>query len=310
MKFEVRNSKSEIRVLRSALRVGFTLIELLTVIVIIGILAAVLAPAVSHLLKGDNTLAATRQMLDDCARARQMAISQRTTVYMVFIPTNFWNDPYSASGNPGGSWAPLGNARYAPDFRASTVVTQLYAAQLNGYMMTSLRGVGDQPGRFNPKDLVRVKTLPDKAFFAPFKFLAPTNGAPNLPYPTNRPDLRITGFLKTSVVPFPTVDMLTNGNIVSDIATKRLAYVTLPYIAFNYLGQLTPGDGSVLDYDENIPLAYGSVVNARNQTNKAPIQGLPTFAETPPGNSTNISYNIIHIDRLTGRARLERQEVK
>jgi hypothetical protein len=29
----------------------------------------------------------------------------------------------------------------------------------------------------------------------------------------------------------------------------------------------------------------------------------------PPGNSTNSSYNIVHIDRLTGRAILEYQKM-
>jgi len=39
----------------------------------------------------DAMTAATRQMLDDVGRARQLAISQHTTVYMVFVPENFWN---------------------------------------------------------------------------------------------------------------------------------------------------------------------------------------------------------------------------
>src|SRR5579863_5795993 len=69
---------------------AFTLIELLTVIAIVGILAALVAPVFIHFTKPDVTEAATRQMLDDVARARQLAITQRATVYMVFIPTNFW----------------------------------------------------------------------------------------------------------------------------------------------------------------------------------------------------------------------------
>jgi hypothetical protein len=56
-------------------------------------------------------------------------------------------------------------------------------------------------------------------------------------------------------------------------------------------------------------LDYGSIAEFRNQTNKMFAQGLPSAIESPPGNSTNVSYNIIHIDRLTGRARLERQDV-
>src|SRR6516225_1947550 len=69
---------------------AFTLIELLVVIAIVGILAALVGPVIIHLAKPDVTEAATRQMLDDVARARQLDISQRTTVYIVFIPTNFW----------------------------------------------------------------------------------------------------------------------------------------------------------------------------------------------------------------------------
>src|SRR4051812_4982181 len=103
MKANRRVSSVECRVLRSAgfrhssfeirrCRDAFTLIELLTVIAIVGILAALLAPVLKNFSKPDVTVAATRQMLDDVARARQLAISQRSTVFMVFVPTNFWSD--------------------------------------------------------------------------------------------------------------------------------------------------------------------------------------------------------------------------
>ena len=42
-----------------------------------------------------------------------------------------------------------------------------------------------------------------------------------------------------------------------------------------------------------------------------PTAGQPAVAdvnEAPPGNDVSISYNVIHVDRLTGRARLERQD--
>jgi hypothetical protein len=38
--------------------------------------------------------------------------------------------------------------------------------------------------------------------------------------------------------------------------------------------------------------------------------GLSLFREMPPGNSAGSSYNIVHIDRLTGRAMLEFQKVQ
>jgi prepilin-type N-terminal cleavage/methylation domain-containing protein len=72
---------------------AFTLVELLTVIAIVGILVAMVAPVLSNFRRGDLTASATRQLIDDVARARQLAISHRTTVYMVFVPTNFWDDP-------------------------------------------------------------------------------------------------------------------------------------------------------------------------------------------------------------------------
>lgn len=288
------------------LRKGFTLIELLTVIAIIGVLAALLAPVLKNFSKPDASVSATRQMLDDVARARALAISQRSTVYMFFVPTNFWNDPFKITGVNG--WTALQQGT-SPYITTSMTATQAYGAQWNGYRIVSLRNVGDQPGATHPKDLSDIKTLPNGSFIAPFKFTAPNyyQSPPPAPHPINRLDLPIYGFLMTNTIPFPTCDIMTNGSFVSQFP-GTLHFVTVPYIAFNYLGQLTPGDGSVLPYDENIPLSYGSIAPTLSPVNKLPVQGLPSVREDPPGNSTNISYNLIHIDRLTGRARLERQD--
>lgn len=270
---------------RAPNRRAFTLIELLTVVAIIGILAALIAPVFKHFSKSDVNEAATRQMLDDFARARQLAISTRSTIYMVFVPTNFWTST---------GWGNLPTT-----MQQSTVVTQMYGSQWTGYYIESLRTVGDQPGRVDPHDLQKVRNLPDGSFIAPFKFSS-------LPYP-NAPlvvqsTYPVYGFLTSSNIPFPTADVLTNSNPPS-------SYPTVPYIAFNYLGQLTPGDGSLLPYDEFVPLAYGSLMPSKDPNSKAYVKGLPNATEAPAGNSTNISYNLIHIDRITGRARVERQDV-
>jgi hypothetical protein len=186
----------------------------------------------------------------------------------------------------------------------------MYAAPLNGYMMVSMRDVGDQPGRTFAKDLMRVKTLPAGAFISPLKFYDALPYPFTPTYPLNRPDLPIYRFLRTNAIPFPTSDVMTNDSFMLQYqkSPRGINFVTVAYIAFNYLGQLTAGDGTVLPYDENIPLAYGSLATTRNPTNKMPDRGPISVIETPAGNDTNISYNIIHIDRITGRARLERQD--
>ena len=85
----------------------------------------------------------------------------------------------------------------------------------------------------------------------------------------------------------------------------------MPYIAFNYLGQLTFDGQNLASRDEYIPLVQGSVSPAINPATKAFVIGSsPSVTENAPGNGTNISYNIVHIDRLTGRATLEFHKVQ
>ena len=77
---------------------------MLVVISILGIIAALTIPAIKNFGKSDINISASRQMLDGVARARQLAISQRTTVYMVFVPTNFWviSGNFPSESIPGG----------------------------------------------------------------------------------------------------------------------------------------------------------------------------------------------------------------
>ena len=77
---------------------GFTLIELLVVIAIIIILAAIAAPTLNS-FRPNLPQTAARQLLNDLAHARHLAISQRTTVYMIFCPTNFWGGNNLAAYN-------------------------------------------------------------------------------------------------------------------------------------------------------------------------------------------------------------------
>lgn len=104
----------------------------------------------------------------------------------------------------------------------------------------------------------------------------------------------VQGFA-TTPVPFPTEDF-PNG--------LTLPYLPpLPYISFNYLGQLTSGQ------DEYIPLARGSVLPAIDPSTRAFQFTSPSVSETPPGNSVS-AFNLVHIDWLTGRADLKFQKVQ
>jgi prepilin-type N-terminal cleavage/methylation domain-containing protein len=248
---------------------AFTLVEMLVVIAILGILAALTAPALKNLVKSDAMIGATRQLLDDVGRARLFAMSQRTTVYMVFVPLNFWN---------------LTTNRTA-------ALTNLCDKQLTGYTFVSLRTVGDQPGRGVPHYLAPWQTLPDGIFIATNKFMSP-NQSFNIP--AYDPNVPIYGF-GTNAVPFP---------------VETSSRTNLPCIAFNYLGQLTADGQNLADRDEYIPLARGTVAPALNPSTKALQLGPADVVENPPGNSTNSMFNLIHIDRLTGRARLEYRKVQ
>jgi prepilin-type N-terminal cleavage/methylation domain-containing protein len=253
---------------------AFTIVELLVVISILGIMAALAVPVLKNFAKSDATLGASRQLLDGVARARQLAISQRTTVYMVFVPPDFWN---------------LLSSLLTP--AQLTAATNLCDKQFTGYTFVSLRSVGDQPGNPTQQYLAPWQTLPDNTFIATNKFIAP--GQP-FSIANYNPNVNIYGFNTNAAIPFPTADA---------------PPILMPSIAFNYLGQLTVDGQTVAGQDEYIPIAKGSVLFARDSFTKAFQFNPPDAAENPPGNSTN-SYNIVHIDRLTGRGVLEYQKVQ
>jgi prepilin-type N-terminal cleavage/methylation domain-containing protein len=294
-----RPPDSAFRTPHSALRVSlaFTLLELLVVIAIIGLLAALSVPVLNN-FKPNHAANATRVLMDDLSRARQLAISEHTTVLMVFVKTNFWDR--TLNGNfPVGSWRPLDWAR----------TTNLVSKQLIGYTFVSLHSLGDQPGIRTPQYLSGWKTLPEGAFIAFLKFALPTSVT--FPIRTNdangnlvmTPYIPLDSFNYTTQVPFPLLD--------TPPYSPKQAYIALPYIAFNYLGQRCDDTGLAFQQNAVFPLAKGNISFARDQATHIPKYSSPTVSEIPPGNATNgVSYSLVYVDWLTGRARAIQQEVR
>jgi len=285
-----RQGVSDSAVVPSAIRPSpsaraFTLTELLVVISIMGILAALSVPALKNLGKSNLQVSATRQLVDDITRARQLAISQHTTVYMVFVPQEgrWWN------AVPNYQWA---------------AATNLLDKQCSGYTFVTLRSVGDQPGGGKARYVGEWRSLPDGAFIATNKFntgYLPNNYYPIINYsetPVAVYPIHCFNFLNN--IPFPT-----ETNYINTAANPNFG---LPFIAFNYLGQLTVDGVSLAPRDEYIPLAQGTVGYAAD-AQKALIPAAADFTETPPGNSTNSMFNVVRIDRLTGRTTLLQQKI-
>jgi prepilin-type N-terminal cleavage/methylation domain-containing protein len=274
---------------------AFTLLELMLVIGIIGLLAALAMPLLSGFTKGNAMKAATLQLLDDVALARQRAMANRSMVCMVFLPANFWtNDRIQPSSNS------------AYSYFANQQITNLAAHQYAAYALISMRTVGDQPGVSNVHYLTDWRFLPQGVYISPFQF---TNGNNNkILVSTTNTTLNVSNgwsiaaFTNNIWFPFPSTFVPSYGTTFG--ATN--CYNLLPYIGFSASGQLTAGAGN----DQFIMLTSGSIFCPLDPRTLLPqIRPIvpPNLVETPPGNATN-NPNLIHIDWLTARARIERNQ--
>jgi prepilin-type N-terminal cleavage/methylation domain-containing protein len=261
---------------------GFTLIELLVVIAVAGILAALAVPAVKEFGRSNQQVAATRVVLNGVARARQLAIANRTTVYMVFLPNGYLTQSAFSSLPPA----------------YQTQALKLAGGQGRSYALISLRSIGAQPGQSQPQYLSEWTTLPQGWILAPSKFalrsVAPLN------YSIGSGGFLVSGFQRTTDdpanplrLPFPSAD--------APLPPPGSEWI-LPYLAFDYQGQLLSGE------DEFIPLARGTVEPVMDAAGKF-TPSAATIEEFPLGNSLDV-VNLIHIDWLTGRSRLEERKIE
>lgn len=243
---------------------AFTLLELMLVVAIIAVLAGMALPHLRGISKSNSMQAATRQLLDDVALARQRALAHRTDVYMVFLHDRVKEDNNDRLG-----------ALFA---QPTSELDSLLVGELRAYALIALRSVGDQPGQSYPKYLTQWRKLPEGVYIPLEKFnFGLTVVEPNVP------DRVIAKFSRMDF-PFPYVNSGTN--------------FTLPFIKFNSQGQCVSPETGNPDV-EYIPLTHGSVFYMTNSI---------SVVETPPGESTN-NYNLIRIDGMTGRAKLERKEI-
>jgi prepilin-type N-terminal cleavage/methylation domain-containing protein len=267
---------------------GFTLLELMIVIAIIGLLTTLALPHLSGFTKSNAMHAATRQLLDDVALARQRALVNRSMVCMVFLPPNFWTNDTSATFS-------------------NNLMTSLVGHQYAAYALVSMRTVGDQPGVSNVHYVTEWRYLPQGVYLWPFQltngygtnWISTTNTTIGAGLSNGWP---VTAFTNNIWFPFPSTFQNVAGNITNSNS--------LPYIGFSASGQLTTGAAGG---DQFIALSSGSIFYPQDANGNPQWQpgintpNAPMPVETPLGNVSNNPV-LIHIDWLTARARVERNQ--
>jgi prepilin-type N-terminal cleavage/methylation domain-containing protein len=289
-------------------RDAFTLLELLVVIGIIAVLTSITLPAMKGLGRTATNTGAIRQLVEDLRYARQIALRDRSTVYVVFAPTNIWDIIKDVDREM------LPPRKKDPRLLS---LTNMLEKQFSGYAIMSMRSVGDQPGQSYPKYLTEWKRLPDGMLIAPYKFMAWRKGV----HEYKRGDEYSDGFLRDHyyghppqkpIIPFPLADS---------------SPALLPHVAFNSRGQLVRRDGygkiKPTGRDEVIPLVEGSVFHERGRFgNYLPVKpdvlvtggyadaSTTTGGPTGHGQAIQHYHNCIRVNHITGRARVETLEVE
>lgn len=253
-------------------RAAFTLLEMLIVLVIIAIIAGLALPHIRGNTESVAINAACRQLVADFSYARQRAISQRSTVAVVFLSRDI-----------------LGPDLLGPGLTANETaeIKRLQGGVFTHYALYQYRRVGEQPGtRGTDGYITEWKSLPDKTFIDPDEFSQNTF----FKYSQSNPQPKFRFPFSSSTPP-------------------QIGINGLPYVAFDHEGRCITvdrdetGSGSMAG-DRFLNVARGAILYTRDNSGIVQLNDFEV-QEVPPRNATN---NVIYINALTGRAkRLELQ---
>ena len=262
---------------------AFTLLEMLVVLVVIGILAGLALPAIRGSLESRAIDAASRQVLEDLSFARQKAISQRSTVAMVFLPGDVLSINYNAA---------------IFDADEQKAVKRLQSGAYTEYAIFAFRRVGEQPGRQTRGYVTEWKSLPEKTFFATNQIDAGKIERSKFPFPFSRSkDLE--------VLPYIAFD--SEGRRVRIDPMTEQAVFPAPTPSVPSLAPFSPAlPHTHNDNDLDLEIARGAILFVRDAQG-AVDQSSFQLQEIPFYNSTQ---NVVHVDSFTGRAKWIRSEVR
>ena len=277
---------------------AFTLLELLVVVAVIGLLAGITAPALRGMLQGKTLASGHRQLTDDLNRARQEAIRLRTTVYVVFAPTNVWQSRLALDAQ---IESMISERQLAPQrFREQALrsFTNIALGVFHSYALLVERETGAQPGRYHTRYLgPGWQTLPEGVILSPKLFVPAPMG------PTDRRDLAIHQLPQRSFR-FP----------LAEFPGDTLPAIPMRFVAFGPDGRLALDEMNrnwVLNGRPELQLppmsefslgvAQGSVFIARDAAGRIDPTAVPDAIETPRDNATN---NRVIVSSLTGRSRI------